>query len=47
MAVKLEPLGDRVIVSPIEKEEVSKGGYTTGNLHLFRNNRTFAELWEG
>jgi len=26
MAVKLEPLGDRVIVRPIEKEEVSKGG---------------------
>ena len=26
MAEKLEPLGDRVIVKPIEKEEVSKGG---------------------
>lgn len=26
MAGKLEPLGDRVIVRPIEKEEVSKGG---------------------
>jgi chaperonin GroES len=26
MAAKLEPLGDRVIVRPIEKEEVSKGG---------------------
>jgi len=26
MAPKLEPLGDRVIVRPIEKEEISKGG---------------------
>ena len=26
MAKQLEPLGDRVIVRPIEKEEVSKGG---------------------
>lgn len=26
MATKLEPLGDRVIVRPIEKEEISKGG---------------------
>ena len=26
MAEKLEPLGDRVIIRPIEKEEVSKGG---------------------
>lgn len=26
MAEKLEPLGDRVIVKPIEKEEVSRGG---------------------
>ncbi len=26
MAVKLEPLGDRVVVKPIEKEEVTKGG---------------------
>jgi len=26
MAEKLEPLGDRVVVRPIEKEEVSKGG---------------------
>ena len=26
MAAKLEPLGDRVIIRPIEKEEVSKGG---------------------
>ena len=26
MAAKLEPLGDRVIVRPTEKEEVSKGG---------------------
>jgi len=26
MAAKLEPLGDRVIVRPIEKEEISKGG---------------------
>lgn len=26
MVAKLEPLGDRVIIRPIEKEEVSKGG---------------------
>ena len=26
MAVKLQPLGDRVIVRPIEGEEVTKGG---------------------
>jgi chaperonin GroES len=26
MAVKLQPLGDRVIVKPIEGEEVTKGG---------------------
>lgn len=26
MAVKLQPLADRVIVKPIEKEEVTKGG---------------------
>ena len=26
MAMKLEPLGDRVIVKPIPKEEVTKGG---------------------
>lgn len=26
MAVKLQPLGDRVIVKPIESEEVTKGG---------------------
>jgi len=26
MAEKLEPLGDRVIIRPIKKEEVSKGG---------------------
>jgi chaperonin GroES len=26
MAVKLEPLGDRFVVKPIEKEEVTKGG---------------------
>ena len=26
MAIKLEPLADRVIVKPIEKEEVTKGG---------------------
>lgn len=26
MVAKLEPLGDRVLVRPIEKEEVSKGG---------------------
>lgn len=26
MAERLDPLGDRVIVKPIEKEEVSKGG---------------------
>ena len=26
MAIKLEPLADRVIVQPIEKEEVTKGG---------------------
>jgi len=26
MAVKLQPLADRVIVRPIEKEEVTKGG---------------------
>jgi len=26
MAVKLQPLSDRVIVKPIEKEEVTKGG---------------------
>jgi chaperonin GroES len=26
MAVKLQPLADRVIVQPIEKEEVTKGG---------------------
>jgi chaperonin GroES len=26
MAVKLEPLGDRVVVRPMPKEEVTKGG---------------------
>ena len=26
MAVKLEPLADRVIIKPIKKEEVSRGG---------------------
>jgi len=26
MAVKLQPLADRVVVKPIEKEEVTKGG---------------------
>jgi len=26
MAKKLSPLGDRVVVKPLEKEEVSKGG---------------------
>ncbi len=26
MAAKLEPLADRLVVKPIEKEEVSKGG---------------------
>lgn len=26
MAAKLEPLGDRVVVKPIPKEEVTKGG---------------------
>jgi len=26
MAIKLQPLADRVVVKPIEKEEVTKGG---------------------
>lgn len=26
MAVKLEPLADRLVVRPIEREEVTKGG---------------------
>lgn len=26
MAIKLQPLADRVVVKPIEEEEVSKGG---------------------
>jgi chaperonin GroES len=26
MAFKLQPLGDRLVVSPIEREEVTKGG---------------------
>jgi chaperonin GroES len=26
MAVKMQPLGDRVIIKPISKEEVTKGG---------------------
>jgi len=26
MAVKLQPLGDRLVVKPIEREEVTKGG---------------------
>ena len=26
MAAKIEPLGDRVIIKPLPKEEVSKGG---------------------
>jgi len=26
MAIKLQPLGDRVVVKPIEREEVTKGG---------------------
>lgn len=26
MAIKLEPLGDRVVVKPLQSEEVSKGG---------------------
>ena len=26
MAVKVEPLGDRVVIKPLPKEEISKGG---------------------
>jgi chaperonin GroES len=26
MATKLQPLGDRIVVSPIKREEVTKGG---------------------
>ena len=26
MAIKLEPLGDRLVVKPIEREEITKGG---------------------
>jgi chaperonin GroES len=26
MAVKIKPMGDRVVVKPIEKEEVTRGG---------------------
>ncbi len=26
MAIKLQPLADRVVVKPIEREEISKGG---------------------
>ena len=26
MATKLQPLGDRIVVKPIEREEVTKGG---------------------
>ena len=26
MSTKLQPLGDRVVVKPVEKEEVTKGG---------------------
>ena len=26
MAIKLQPLADRVVVKPVEKEEVTKGG---------------------
>ena len=26
MAIKLEPMGDRVVVRPVDKKEVSKGG---------------------
>jgi chaperonin GroES len=26
MAVKIQPLGDRVVVKPLEKEEMTKGG---------------------
>ena len=26
MAVKIQPLGDRVVVKPLEKEEKTKGG---------------------
>ena len=26
MAVKLQPMADRVVVKPIEREEVTKGG---------------------
>jgi len=26
MAVKLQPLGDRIVVKPIEREEMTKGG---------------------
>ncbi|MFC2021219.1 co-chaperone GroES [Chloroflexota bacterium] len=26
MAIKLQPLGDRLVVKPIEREEVTKGG---------------------
>ena len=26
MVVKLQPLGDRVVVKPVEKEEMTKGG---------------------
>jgi chaperonin GroES len=26
MAVKLQPLGDRIVVRPVEREEVTKGG---------------------
>jgi chaperonin GroES len=26
MAIKLQPLGDRLVIKPIEREEVTKGG---------------------
>jgi chaperonin GroES len=26
MAIKLQPLGDRIVVKPIEREEITKGG---------------------
>ena len=31
MAIKLQPLADRIVIKPIEKEEVTKGGIVLPN----------------
>ena len=44
MAVKIQPLGDRVVVKPLEKEEKTKGGIFC--LIQQRKNRRRAKCWQ-